>query len=54
MAATLTLPAVGQGFLRVDGKRIVYGDGKEVILRGMGLGGWMIHEPYILQISGVA
>lgn len=47
-------PANSQGFLKVDGKRIVNGKGQEVILRGMGLGGWMLQEPYMLQLSGVA
>ena len=29
------------GYIRVDGTKLVDGDGKEVILRGAGLGGWM-------------
>ena len=28
-------------FLRVEGTKLVDGDGNEVILRGAGLGGWM-------------
>lgn len=40
--------------LKVDGKRIVNNKGEEIILRGMGLGGWMLQEPYMLQLSGVA
>lgn len=28
-------------FLKVDGDRVVDGDGKDTILRGAGLGGWM-------------
>jgi hypothetical protein len=28
-------------YLKVSGTKIVDGDGKEVILRGAGLGGWM-------------
>src|SRR5688572_12744843 len=43
-----------QGFLKRDGKKIVDGKGKEVLLRGMGLGGWMLQEPYMLQLSGAA
>ena len=43
-----------QGFLKVDGKRIVDGKGNEIILRGMGLGGWMLQEPYMLQVGGAA
>jgi endoglucanase len=46
-----TLVTLGQGFLRVDGTRIIDGQGKEIILRGMGLGGWMLQEGYMLQIN---
>ncbi len=42
-----------QGFLKADGKRIVNERGENVLLRGMGLGGWMLQEPYMLQVSGV-
>lgn len=39
------------GFLKVDGTRIVNAStGDEIILRGMGLGGWMLQEGYMLQI----
>ncbi|HMK05091.1 MAG TPA: cellulase family glycosylhydrolase [Ferruginibacter sp.] len=48
----LTAPA--QGFLKARGPDIVDGSGKEVILRGMGLGGWMLQEPYMLKLSGAA
>ncbi|MFL5773237.1 MAG: cellulase family glycosylhydrolase, partial [Flavisolibacter sp.] len=43
-----------QGFLHVDGKKIVTGKQQEFILRGMGLGGWMLQEPYMLQVNGIA
>ncbi|MDB5200459.1 MAG: glycosyl hydrolase family 5 [Chitinophagaceae bacterium] len=43
-----------QGFLKVNGKAIVNGSGKEIVLRGMGLGGWMLQEPYMLQLGGIA
>lgn len=42
-----------QGFLRAKDQAIVNNKGS-VILRGMGLGGWMLQEPYMLQMSGVA
>jgi endoglucanase len=45
--------ATAQG-LRVDGKNIVDKNGKEVILRGIGLGGWMLQEPYMMQLSSIA
>lgn len=36
--------------LRANGKLIVDSSGLSVILRGMGLGGWMLQEGYMLQI----
>lgn len=44
----------GQGFLRTDGQRIVDAEGNNVILRGLGLGGWMVQESYMLQTSAFA
>jgi endoglucanase len=38
-----------QGFLKRENKKIVNGFGHEVILRGMGLGGWMLQESYMLR-----
>jgi hypothetical protein len=43
-----------QGFLKTRGQRIVDGSGEEFILKGMGLGGWMLQEGYMLQTSGFA
>lgn len=43
-----------QGFLRAEGKNIVDEEGNHVILRGMGLGGWMLQEGYMLQTAGFA
>jgi len=40
---------VYSGFLRQDGQRIVDGNGKNVLLRSMGLGGWMLQESYMMQ-----
>jgi len=45
--------AVSQEFLRAEGKKIMKGD-QEILLRGMGLGGWMLQEPYMLQASAFA
>jgi hypothetical protein len=42
----------GQGFLKAEGRSIVNEKGEKVILRGMGLGGWMLQEPYMLKLSG--
>lgn len=44
--------ACGQGFLKASGTRIVNDRNEEVIFRGMGLGGWMLQEPYMLKLSG--
>jgi endoglucanase len=44
----------GQGFLKTAGKDIVDENGNEYILRGMGLGGWMLMEGYMMQSSDVA
>ena len=39
------------GFLRAKDARIVDGQGREVLLRGMGLGGWMLQEGYMLGLQ---
>ncbi|MDN3642847.1 carbohydrate-binding protein [Lutimonas halocynthiae] len=40
--------------LKTEGKKIVDGNGNEVILKGAGLGGWMLMEGYMMQSSDVA
>ena len=40
--------------LKADGKKIVNSSGEEVLLRGVGPGGWQIMEGYMMQTSGVA
>lgn len=40
-----------QGYLKADGKRIVNERGENVLLRGMGLGGWMLQEGYMLRVN---
>ncbi|HMA61735.1 MAG TPA: cellulase family glycosylhydrolase [bacterium] len=39
------------GFLYTDGQMIVEGDGSEIILKGMGFGGWMVQEPYMMLVG---
>lgn len=51
---TIFSASYGQGFLRTSGKKIVDESGTEVILRSMGLGGWMLQEGYMLQSADVA
>jgi hypothetical protein len=41
------------GWLRVQGTEIVDDSGAPVILRGMGLGGWMLQEGYMLKLGEV-
>lgn len=35
------------GFIRADGKKVINGDGKEIILRGVGFGSWLLPEGYM-------
>lgn len=44
--------AVAQGFLKAEGKKIVNEKGENVLLRGMGFGGWMVQEGYMLGLNG--
>jgi endoglucanase len=41
-------------YLHTSGKMIVDKNNKEVILRGMGLGGWMLQEGYMLETNSFA
>ena len=50
----MSFNADAQGFLKARGTAIKDEKGNEVILRGMGLGGWMLQEPYMLKLSGTA
>jgi endoglucanase len=43
-----------QGFLHTDGQNIVNSEGSEVLIRGIGLGGWMLQEGYMLETSEFA
>jgi hypothetical protein len=57
LLAAVLLASCGKqekNFLRTDGTMIVNGAGENVLLRGYGLGGWMLQEPYMLKLSGVA
>jgi endoglucanase len=50
----LSITSFAQGFLHRDGQNIVDGNGKNVILRGLGVGGWMVQEGYMLQTQPFA
>lgn len=43
-----------QGFLHRQDKKIVNDLGQEIILKGIGLGGWLVQEGYMLQTSSFA
>jgi len=54
LTAVLTAgSASAQGYLSVKGRIIVNGKGEKVILRGMGLGGWMLQEGYMFHLSNL-
>ncbi|MDX1408497.1 MAG: hypothetical protein R3330_10200, partial [Saprospiraceae bacterium] len=48
------VPLARTQFLHTDGTAIVNDLGDTVVLKGMGLGGWMLQEGYMLQTSGFA
>ncbi len=43
-----------QTFLHRDGQKIVDKNGNNVLLRGLGLGGWMVQEGYMMQTGEFA
>lgn len=50
---TFTLQDVSHeatGFFRASGKEIVNGSGDPVVIKGVGLGGWLVPEGYMLKI----
>lgn len=44
-------PLLADGYLHADGQKIINDQGETVLLRGMGLGGWMLQEGYMLQLN---
>jgi endoglucanase len=52
--AVVTCSTFSQGFLHRDGQNIVDGNGKNIVLRGLGLGGWMVQEGYMIQTGAFA
>jgi len=48
-----SIPTDYGGLLQAQGKSIVNEQGDTVILRGMGFGGWMVQEPYMLLVEGL-
>ena len=43
-----------QGFLKTQGQKIVNQKGENVYLKGLGLGGWMLQEGYMLKTADFA
>ncbi len=50
----LATPVMGQSFLSTNGQAIVKENGDTILLRGMGLGGWMLQEGYMLKTASFA
>ena len=49
---TLLITTVNAQYLHVVGKEVFGSDGKKIILKGMGLGGWLVPEGYMLGTWG--
>ncbi|PPK87767.1 carbohydrate binding protein with CBM6 domain [Neolewinella xylanilytica] len=52
VGGSFSLLAQPATYLRADATRILNGEGEEVIFRGIGLGGWMLQEGYMLKTGG--
>ncbi len=54
LLCAVPLIAHAQGYLHSSGIYIADGNNSQIMLRGMGLGGWLVPEGYMLQTSGFA
>lgn len=54
LLCSFTVLLSGQHLLTTSGKAIVNQEQDTILLRGMGLGGWMLQEGYMLQTAGFA
>jgi len=52
--SAIYLCSYAQGYLHTDGKKIVNGNGEEIILRGIGTGNWFLQEGYMMKTSEFA
>lgn len=52
MFCVFSFDSLNAQYLKTQGTKIVDGEGKEVIWRGIGLGGWMLQEGYMLNTFG--
>ena len=48
----LNFSSYSQNFLSTSGSSIVNENGDTIIFRGMGLGGWMVQEGYMMSPGG--
>src|SRR5436853_3306967 len=53
LAFSFCVSVYSQGFLKTSGQQIINEKGENVLLRGMGLGGWMLQEGYMLRLQGI-
>lgn len=53
LLSALIPEANGQGYLKTRGPVIVNEKNEKVILRGMGLGGWMLQEGYMFRLGNI-
>ncbi|WP_290793164.1 cellulase family glycosylhydrolase [Flavihumibacter sp. UBA7668] len=53
MLPLLPFQLSAQGFIRASGEQIVDRNGQNILFRGMGLGGWMLQEGYMLKVNGI-
>jgi endoglucanase len=44
-------PSYGQGFLKTSGTKIVNAKNQNVLLRGIGFGGWLLQEGYMMKLA---
>ncbi|MFT3846254.1 MAG: cellulase family glycosylhydrolase [Lacibacter sp.] len=51
--ATRKSATVQEGFLKVNGTKIIDATGQPVILRGMGFGGWLLQEGYMFRVHNI-
>jgi len=54
LGGLLPAPSKAGGYLHASGIYIADGKNNQIVLRGMGLGGWLVPEGYMLQTSGFA
>ena len=50
----ISLSLFSQGYLHRNGQKIEDGNGNNIVLRGLGLGGWMVQEGYMLKTDAAA